>query len=91
MTREIMWTLQFNPLRRMPSPRTPRHRSKMPKIHLDDGFGSKCLSIRRFKGAAERVRRAHGKPMHRAFAHSMVTSWAWANAFRPSLGVRNAG
>jgi hypothetical protein len=43
-----------------------------------------------FQGAAERVRRAHGKPMQSAFAQSMITTWAWANAFRPSLGVRNA-
>ena len=34
-----MWTLQFNLMRRLPSPRTTRHRSKMPKIHLDDGYG----------------------------------------------------
>jgi hypothetical protein len=38
----------------------------------------------RIQGAAERVRRAHGKPMPSAFAHLIVNSWTWANTFRPS-------
>ena len=54
-----------------------------------------CDMFYRFGVSKERrnvsVRRAHGKPMQSAFAPSMVTSWAWANAFRPSLGVRNSG
>ena len=28
---------------------------------------------------------AHGKPMYRASAHLIASSWTWANMFRPSL------
>ena len=41
-------------------------------------------------GVYKERRNVSDVPMQSAFAKSMVTSWAWANAFRP-LGVRNAG
>jgi len=37
------------------------------------------------QGAAERVRRGPCEPLRSAAAHLIGSSWAWANAFRPSL------
>ena len=37
------------------------------------------------QGAAESVRRAHGKPIKSAFARSIGTTWSLANGIRPSL------
>ena len=52
----------------------------------------KDVAQKREQGTAEdRLPPRHGKPIQSAFAQSMVTSWAWANAFRPSLGVIKCG